>query len=80
MTSLVYKKVNRQGTEWCGCGNVPVECEKEGVWEQDPRKTFEDTPSTFLRERSFLIIGTGAEDFRQGYGTFFHYFLGIRKF
>ena len=34
----------------------------------------------FVRERSFLILGTGAEDFWQGYETFFHYFVGVQKF
>ena len=33
-----------------------------------------------IRERSFLILGTGAEDFSQGYETFLHYFAGVRKF
>ena len=32
--------------------------------------------STGLRERSFLILGTGAEDFSQGYETFLYYFVG----
>ena len=30
-------------------------------------------------ERSFLILGTGAEDFWQGYETFSHCFAGMRK-
>ena len=33
-----------------------------------------------LREQSFLILGTGVEDFWQGYETFFHHFVGIPKF
>ena len=33
-----------------------------------------------VRERSFSILGTGAEDFLQGYETFLHYFVGVRKF
>ena len=33
-----------------------------------------------LREQSFLILSTGAEDFSQGYETFLHYFVGVRKF
>ena len=33
-----------------------------------------------LRERSFLILGTGAEDFWQGYETFSHYFVGVREY
>ena len=32
-----------------------------------------------LRERSFLILGTEAEDFSQGYETFLHYFVGVEK-
>ena len=28
----------------------------------------------------FLILGTRAEDFSQGYETFLHYFVGVRKF
>ena len=33
-----------------------------------------------LREQSFLIPGTRAEDFWQGYETFFHHFVWVRKF
>ena len=33
-----------------------------------------------LREQSFLILGTGEEDFWPGYETFFHYFVGVRKY
>ena len=32
-----------------------------------------------IRERSFLILGTGAEDFWQGYETFSHYFVGCKN-
>ena len=34
----------------------------------------------YVRVRSFLILGTGAEDFWQGYETFFHNFVGVRKY
>ena len=40
-------------------------------------------PSNFrakFRERSFLILGTRAEDFWQGYETFLHYFVGYENF
>ena len=30
-----------------------------------------------IRERSFLILGTRAEDFCQGYETSFHYFVAV---
>ena len=32
-----------------------------------------------LRESSFSIQGTGAEDFWKGYETLFHYTMGVRK-
>ena len=33
-----------------------------------------------VREQSFLIPDTRAEDFWQGYETFFNHFVGVRKF
>ena len=33
-----------------------------------------------LREQSFLIPGTNAEDFWQGYENFFYHFAGVRRF
>ena len=33
-----------------------------------------------VRERSFLILGTRTEDFWQGYETFLHFLVGVRKF
>ena len=41
---------------------------------------FQATAFLASRERSFLILGTGAEDFSQRYETFLHYFAGVRKF
>ena len=35
---------------------------------------------TKLREQSFLILGTRAENYRQEYETFFHHFMGVRNF
>ena len=35
---------------------------------------------TTLREWSFLILGTGADDFLQGYETFCHHLAGALKF
>ena len=32
-----------------------------------------------FRELSFLILGTGAEDFGRVNETFLHYFMGVRK-
>ena len=37
-----------------------------------------ETPA--IRERPFLILGTGAEDFWQGYENSSHYFVGLRKY
>ena len=34
----------------------------------------------YIREQSFLILGTRVEDFRQGYETFFHHFTEVRNF
>ena len=35
---------------------------------------------TTLREWSFLILGTGADEFLQGYETFCHHLAGALKF
>ena len=68
----VMRSSNRQLT----CGNLITNTEVEKVSEAAKelcRKLF------CLRERSFLILGAGAEDFLQGYETFFHYFVWVRK-
>ena len=45
-----------------------------------PRVNARNVNTAMLREQSFLILGNGAEDFRQGYETFLHHFVGVQNF
>ena len=64
----------------CSCNTSFKSASSNQMIERSVPVYCKNSLSSSLREWPFLNLGTGAEDFWQGHETFFHYFLGVRKY